>query len=668
MGPNLRPPAPGLRPPEGEGLAFGGYELLEKVATGGMAEIFRARARRPGGVSKIVCLKRIHPTLCADPAFVDMFVEEARLGLSLSHGNIVPVFDFGCVDGYHFLVMEFVEGHDLAEIIGRSRIVERPFPTDLATHIVAQVLEGLAYAHGRTDEAQRPLNLVHRDVSPSNVMVSTAGEVKVLDFGIARSALREFRTRTGVVKGKPGYMAPEQARGDAIDARADVFSCGVMLHELLAGARPDLPGASDEGCERALAEIEDAELRSIIEQSLEPDPADRFASAAEMRDALHEVMAARSMWPRPDALARHVASLFETPAALPDWSLGARHELQAGERDDASGTFDRHLAALVDDAGPGSPAITPALESSVQSSPMPPSGPVTEPMGEPEPGLHGHDRERGQRPGRRGLVALVVVAIVAVAAALWPGLAPRQARTTARGDGGQHQAAPAIARVEIRTTPPGATIVVDGEARGEATPLVLEVAEGAHRLELSLAGFVPQTRTVDAQAGQQVLIDTVLVPAPGSLRITSAPAAADVWINGRPEGVTPVDVVGLDRAATYRVEVKLSRHEPWQRDVAFAGEERVEVHAELVREARPSKIGQGSDATGFLSVVAHPWAEVLLDGQTLGVTPIIRRQTRAGRHELLLRNAPRGLEVRRPVTVPDGDEVRVSVDLTRSEP
>jgi serine/threonine protein kinase len=644
----------------GEPLLFGGYELLEKVATGGMAEIYRARARRPGGVSKIVCLKRIHPTLCADPAFVDMFVEEARLGLGLTHSNIVPVFDFGCVDGYHFIVMEYVDGHDLADVVARSQIVTRPFPSELAVFVVSQVLEGLAYAHGRTDEEQRPLDLVHRDVSPSNVMISGAGEVKILDFGIARSALREFHTRTGVVKGKPGYMAPEQARGDALDARVDVYACGVILHELLTGSRPEVCSSGDGGPGALRVEIDDDDLSSIVEQALEQDPADRFESAAEMRDALHEVLSARSMRPRPAALASYVASLFVAPAAAPDWSHGSNGGGPLAN-------LDRHLAALVPDDAPEQPPATESLRASPERASAPPThGPATEAVGEPRAAEHvraPRGRDRSFALGA-ALLALVLAGVGAAAYALWPGAAPAP-RAPADPAVDRPPSGETPARVEVRTTPPGAAIALDGEALGSVTPSIFDVTDGSHRLDLDLEGFLPQTRIVEARAGQQVLVDTALAPAPGSLRITSEPTAAEVWVDGRFVGRTPFDLPGLDRAGTHRVEVRMARYGAWQRDVVFAGEQHLVVHAELVREARPSKAGPG---TGYLSVVAHPWAEVLLDRQPIGVTPIIRRSVTAGRHQLVLRNGPRGFEERRVVNVPSDDEVRVSVDLTQPPP
>lgn len=627
-------------------ISFGSYELVEKVATGGMAEVYRARARRPGGITKVVCLKRIHPSLCADPSFVDMFVEEARLGLNLSHGNIVPVFDFGCIDGYHYLVMDYIEGHDLAEVMARTHIVSKPFPAELAAYVIIEVLEGLAYAHGRKDEDQRPLELVHRDVSPSNVMISRSGEVKILDFGIARSAAREFHTRTGVVKGKPGYMAPEQARGEHVDARVDIFACGVMLRELVTSERPSKEPGVDQDSSEPSEVVEDEDLAPIVDQALENDADDRFESAAEMRDALREFLATTGARPNPTELTGFVDSLFGAQASVPDWS----HQCDA---------VDRHLAAIVDEHQ----AQAEASESSETETSPSTTEPflhaeTTEPMGIARPS------GAADRPKRSWTVIalIVLLCVVSVGAAVWFA----QDRAPPTEDPGPRptptEPPPSPAKVEFRTEPRGASIIIDEEPAEATTPVVLTLGEGNHHIELRLKGFVTLKRTVEAEAGQHVLFDTVLVPSAGTIVVTSQPPSSKVSINGSPRGETPATIEGLDRRRSYTVVISRPSFEDWSQELSFGDEERLTVNAELQRVGRPTTTGEG-----YLSVVASPWAEVLLDGRSIGETPIIRRSVRAGPHVLILRNAPRGVEVRRAVTVPVNDEVRVSVDLTRGK-
>jgi serine/threonine-protein kinase len=616
-----------------EPIAFGKYELLEKIATGGMAEVFRARLRRPSGVSKVVCLKRIHPSLCADPSFVSMFIEEAKIGCVLSHGNIVPVFDFGCIDGYHFLAMDFLVGHDLADVIARSQIIARPFPRELALYIVGEVLEGLAYAHAKRDAAGRPLELVHRDISPSNIMISEAGEVKILDFGIARSKLRDFRTRTGVVKGKPGYMAPEQTLGASLDARVDIFACGVMLHELLTGRRPFQPQDADDGAAAtATPSFADApELVAVIDRATSPDPADRFAGASEMSRAITEVLDLENLRPVAADLARHVDSLFETPAPTRDWSQQAE-------------AFDRRLAALADEVS-GDSRTEPG---------DPTASPVTEPLGTPA----------GPRsPGRRRkLVGLIVLTIaVAGAAALVAERFWEQDQSRSGPAGNVATGPAATSEVQVRTRPAGASVAVDGRNVEGVTPLSLELEDGAHDIEIRRDGSSSVRRRVEARSGQIVVLDVTLAPVPGTLSITSDPGGAAVTLDGQERGHTPLDIDGIDRDRTYRIGLSLPDHETWNMEVSLDGAERRSLEVALVRT--PVK----TQPPGFLSVNAHPWAVVQLDGQRLGETPIVKRSVRAGRHVLLLSNPARGVEVRRVITVQPNEDARVSVDLTRPQ-
>jgi serine/threonine-protein kinase len=191
-----------------EGDQFGSYLLDERIAAGGMAEVFRARRIGAAGFARQVCIKRVLPALCADPAFVEMFVDEARTGAQLRHGNIVAIDDFGEVGGQYFLCMELVSGVDLARLLRALARDGRACPTDVAVVVATAMLRALDYAHRKVARDGSPLGIVHRDVSPHNVLVSYAGEVKLSDFGIAKAASRTHQTAGRVVKGKLSYMAP----------------------------------------------------------------------------------------------------------------------------------------------------------------------------------------------------------------------------------------------------------------------------------------------------------------------------------------------------------------------------------------------------------------------------------------------------------------------------
>ena len=223
-----------------ETTRFGKYELLDRIAAGGMAEIFRARYEPAPGVTKQVVIKRILPHYAENKAFIAMFTNEAKIVMGLSHGNIAQVFDFGAIDGDYFLAMELVDGHPLSKVVKRARTLGIPvLPPEFAAFICAEMLKGLHYAHARLDEGGRPLKIVHRDVSPQNVLISYEGQVKLVDFGIAkaRNASAE-ETAANAVKGKYAYFAPEQAKAKELDSRTDVFAAGIVLYELLTGQLP----------------------------------------------------------------------------------------------------------------------------------------------------------------------------------------------------------------------------------------------------------------------------------------------------------------------------------------------------------------------------------------------------------------------------------------------
>ncbi|MEQ9081192.1 MAG: protein kinase [Sandaracinaceae bacterium] len=220
-------------------VLYGKYQLLDLLARGGMAEVFKAKSHGVEGFEKILVIKRILPELSENPQFVDMFINEAKIAVSLSHANIVQVFDLGRADERYFIAMEYVAGYDLATILARGKKLNKPIPQELAVYVVSEVAKGLDYAHRRRDAQLKPLHIVHRDVSPQNALISFEGEVKLTDFGIAQAAMAvEEKTDAGVLKGKYAYMSPEQARGEAVDGRTDLFALGTVLYELLSGQNP----------------------------------------------------------------------------------------------------------------------------------------------------------------------------------------------------------------------------------------------------------------------------------------------------------------------------------------------------------------------------------------------------------------------------------------------
>ena len=277
-------------------VTFGRYTLLERLAVGGMAEVFRAKISSSHGFQKILVIKRILPHLAADPGFVAMFIDEAKLTAQLTHPKIVQILDFGEVNGQYFTALEFIDGFDALGLLRIAAQKRTRIPTQLAVFIVDELLEALDYAHNARDMEGKSMQIVHRDISPSNIFISKRGDVKLGDFGIAHAKRRESKTQAGTLKGKYGYMSPEQVVGRPIDNRSDLFAVGVVLAELLTGRRLfSAPADLD-----VLLKVRDvhldrldkygkdipAALDRIVRRALKKDPAERPQSAAELHEEL----------------------------------------------------------------------------------------------------------------------------------------------------------------------------------------------------------------------------------------------------------------------------------------------------------------------------------------------------------------------------------------------
>ncbi len=281
------------------------YRVIQKLESGGMAEVFLGEATSVQGFKKRVAIKRVLPHLCSQKGFIGMFLDEARLGARLSHANIVSVFDIGSADDTFFIVMEFVDGSNLKRIMETLRKRGQRFPLNAAVYIAMEACRGLSYAHELREEDGKPMDLVHRDVSPPNILISRRGEVKVTDFGLAKARTQLERTDPGVVKGKFSYLSPEAGIGKTVDERADIFALGVCLWEMLAGRRLFL-GDTDYETVHQVTQAEvptlvgdhpevDAKFEGVLRQALTKDPRKRFQTAREFGDALASYLFAHQM-------------------------------------------------------------------------------------------------------------------------------------------------------------------------------------------------------------------------------------------------------------------------------------------------------------------------------------------------------------------------------------
>ena len=286
--------------PKRQPIPFGKYLLLDRVNIGGMAEVWRAKTFGAGGFERIVAIKRILPNIAEDEEFISMFLDEAKITVQLNHANIAQIYELNNLSNSYFIAMEYVSGKDLRAVFDRCRKRGEPAPIPLTCFAIAQCCEGLDYAHRAKDRQGRDMGIVHRDVSPQNALISYDGEVKVIDFGIAKAAGKATKTQAGILKGKFGYMSPEQIRGLPLDGRSDIFAIGVCLYEMLTGERLFV-GDSDFSVLEKVRKVEvlppshfnrkipDA-LERIVMKSLAKDVDDRYQHATELGEDLRGFM------------------------------------------------------------------------------------------------------------------------------------------------------------------------------------------------------------------------------------------------------------------------------------------------------------------------------------------------------------------------------------------
>ncbi len=481
----------------GHTTRFGKYELQERLGAGGMAVVHRARYTVAEGVSRSVVIKRVRDPYAQDPAFVQMFLNEARISMGLSHGNIVQVFDFGQEEGEYFLAMEWVDGQPLSKVLKRLKLKGMAhLPAPLAVQLTIEVCKGLHHAHTRRDEQGRPLGLVHRDVSPDNVLVSYEGEVKLTDFGIAKAQLSgRPDTEAGVVRGKFLYLSPEQTRAEALDARSDVYTAGVVLFELLTGRRP-AEGDQAAVMERiATGDLTpphtyvpdlDPSLGAVVSRALALRRDDRFTSAEDFQRALAEWLAYRAPL-FPASTLRHLMGwLFEEELKL------------AGQPPRIPESFLRQVTVWT---GEGGPLVSdePERASAVHRA-----------HAEAFPGEYVPGALVGGGPSAdlgAGVPGWVWAAVVTVAVVFFVGRAVMPDLSE-----------PPSRKLQVVSMPPGAEVRWDGDPVG-MTPAVLNVApgEGSHRLELRFVGYQPWATTVSRAAVPervQVTLERLLPPPP----------------------------------------------------------------------------------------------------------------------------------------------------------
>jgi len=525
---------------------IGRYEVIDRLAAGGMAEILLARVVGPSGFLRPVVIKRILPQYAKEGAFVNMFLDEARIVAGIMHPNVVQVYELDHEGGELFLAMEYLEGESASGVMRRVVARHSRLPPAIAAFIVAEACAGLHAAHDLEAPDGTSLNLVHRDVSPQNLFVTYRGAVKVLDFGIAKVTDRVTQTETGTVKGKFQYMSPEQTHGKPLDRRSDVFALGIVLYELLVGKllfkRATMPATIRAVCEAdvpppsTLVAGVPAALDRICLRALARRRDERYATAAEMRRDLLTALRGSGASDDPgEALALLMQELF------PERIAEKREMLRRVQ----SGSAVTHVPAVETDALVELPTISDAhLEESTTEA----MGAATEAASRWETRLAPAPAPRGRInalwPLAAAALALMVIGVTAVA---WsrastsaPAVTVPAAIPSTSPAGPEPSRQPSEVVVRVRSVPDGARVTVDGRDGGE-TPTTLRVARGTTpvRVELRRDGFVTNQQDVVPDGDRDVELTLIAIPPQGARAKGATPGASTSTTSPRPSPVKP---------------------------------------------------------------------------------------------------------------------------------
>lgn len=520
---------------------FGKYTLLRKIASGGMAELFLALHRSVAGFEKLIVIKRILPSMNQDKAFIDMLLHEARIAATLSHPNIVQIFDVGQIEGLFFIAMEHIHGEDIQSIVramkGKS-LTEFPLEHTLA--IVLGMCAGLAYAHEKRDLDGRPLSIVHRDISPRNIVVSFTGDVKIVDFGIAKSGHEPGEdTSPGQLKGKAPYMSPEQASGKEIDWRSDIFATGVVLFELTTGKRL-FKGASEFETLKLICDKEyplpsqvrpgyPKALEAIVMRALAKNRDDRYQSAREMQADIEAFAREERIPVSQVSLTKWMETLFEDKLAAQKEALQDVKQLAdviaAQHQTMGSGLYEGAQAT-------GTGMLT-AANSSITMPPKRSSAPMI------------------------GVVAVLALLVVGGVVFLRKGAGNNAQAESGATPTTTAEAVEAKGALEIKSTPEGCAIWINGDLRPEVTPARIEKLPFGRDLDLKLTkeGFEAHRETlkISPDAPQKSLAVTMRT---GSVTvILKIDPPATVWLDGKPWKGDRTKIEGLSAGEDHKIVV-----------------------------------------------------------------------------------------------------------------
>ncbi len=668
--PEAEPPSPRRR---FDTEPFGKYFLVDRIAVGGMAEVFRARTYGEGGFEKELVLKRILPHLTENADFVQMFVEEAKLTVQLQHPNIVQVYDFGKIRAHYYLAMEGIYGNDIKSVLEKLEDTEQVLPLKFAAYVLHEVATGLHHAHEKVDETGTPLGIVHRDVSPSNILISYDGQVKLVDFGIAKASKSAFSgTEEGVLKGKFEYMSPEQARGDAaaVDPRSDVFAAGICLWEMVTGQRLFKCDTDV----RTLDRIRSGDVPPVHESNTEIPPA--------LGSIIHKALALapEDRYPDADALRRDLEEYLK-PSTVHEIAHDAAAWMQeffASERADERGRLERGrkaASALV--------RMEDTVELELEDDELDEIDTIEElpvvKLDEPIP-----EKPAPEPRKSKAMVAIAVTLAVLLVLVVGGGIAAWQLGWFPTGTTTTPEA-PRQGTLALDIGPPEAA---DAEILLDGSPIQVPFGELEPDRDYTLVvrkdGFEPYEETFHATAGETLrlranLVAVIAEPAtpeeattppppenvtpppppedtPPAIVFRSTPRGAEVVIGGRVVGTTPFRLDSGTSGQTVRATFKLDGYEDASVSEVFPRKGTSYARATLSKAAV-------KEEPAYLRINATPWADVYVDGKNVGQTPIGSLEVEPGTHSVRLVCPPLGTEATKSVTVAAGETKPVSADL-----
>ncbi len=604
----------------------GRYRLLKKLAVGGMAEVYIAKQKGVEGFEKLVVIKMLLPKFTSDRQFVTMFLDEARLAARLSHPNVVHIYDLGLADGKYYIAMEYIHGENLSSIRKTCRKNKETAPLEITLKIFSQACEGLHHAHTKTDIQGNPLNIVHCDISPQNILVSYEGVAKVVDFGVAKAANLVTGGEEGQIRGKLAYLSPEQCKAQALDGRSDIFSMGIVLWELITGRQLFGRLTPRETLKRiAVSEIPSprklnpqlpVEVEAITLKALAKDPNQRFQTAYEMHTALDECMKNHEM----NADTLQVGSFLRVMFSHKMEGLQRIMEAEKTGVGLEAILFDDILTGPSGASMPGGVAVTPSDGIS-----FPRSGEVS-----PVP----------TRPKRGKLIAVLVALVVALGALAYVLLAPKIDELTRGHTPVEPPVTPPTAKgakgiAKVTSEPAGATVSIDGKERCKTPCEVPELELGIeHDIEISTSGYYSWNSQFSLESSRRprelhAVLEKFSASGKryGKIHIVTDPPGATVELDGkRVRGKTPLTIPRVTASRRHKLRAQLAGRKNWVTTFVLQPNQSITLEGKLdPKRAAPGKMA-------LLTIRSTPKADVFVDHVKLGTTPLVDRKISPGSH------------------------------------